>query len=454
VTTTSPVQVRSHSQRRTAGASGILVRLFDLLEREGISYCVPHGYDELPERIASDVDIIMPADVLPGRLARLLRENQQHLGGRIVQWLGDRAHFIVLAGYNPDGSRCFLQLHVDSDYVLNRRVICPGPVLLDGRQRHKQWYVPSSDVEFACLLARRITKGQLDERSRRTLVRLYQHCPDACRDRTSELFGASAAAVIDDLRQVRPRQVSLRRQLLWRATFRHLGALMKHTVGALGRRAARVFQLDRGLHVVLLGPDGSGKSSVLRAVSHDLAPAFADTKRRSFPPGLRNRGKDVGTNSTPHEQAPRSFVGSCVRAVAYWFAYEQFGYPFTVRREKARNELIFHDRHLVDALVDPRRYRYTGPRWLLRLVWALLPKPDLVVLLDAPAETTHARKREVPLAETQRQREGYLALVQKLSYGRVIDASQPLGRVIADVDDAILDCLGSRAACQRRLGSS
>ena len=69
------------------------------------------------------------------------------------------------------------------------------------------------------------------------------------------------------------------------------------------------------------------------------------------------------TCTTPHEVPPRSAAASVLRALLYWLAYCGPGYLVTVRPALARLALVVHDRHLVDALVDPRRYRYTGPAW-------------------------------------------------------------------------------------------
>jgi thymidylate kinase len=79
-----------------------------------------------------------------------------------------------------------------------------------------------------------------------------------------------------------------------------------------------------------------------------------------------------------------------------------------------------------------------------------MPKPDLVILLDAPAELVQSRKREVPLAETVRQRKAYLTLVRGLQNGRVVDASQPFERVTEALNDLIIEHL--RARTLRRLG--
>jgi thymidylate kinase len=66
-----------------------------------------------------------------------------------------------------------------------------------------------------------------------------------------------------------------------------------------------------------------------------------------------------------------------------------------------------------------------------------MPQPRLWVLLDAPAEILQARKQEVTPDESARQRQAYLSLVRKQQNYVIVDASQPLGQVITDVEHAI-----------------
>ena len=108
------------------------------------------------------------------------------------------------------------------------------------------------------------------------------------------------------------------------------------------------------------------------------------------------------------------------------------------------------DRYYHDRLVDPLRYRYGGPMWLARWVGKLIPMPDLWILLDAPAEVLQARKQEVSFSETTRQRGAYLALMREMDNTVVVDASQPLDKVVADVNAAILRFLAERT--RKRLG--
>ncbi len=147
----------------------------------------------------------------------------------------------------------------------------------------------------------------------------------------------------------------------------------------------------------------------------------------------------------------RSPVASTIRAICYWLAYQSIGHLFTIRVERARCCLSLHDRHFVDTLVDPRRYRYAGPNRLLHLIWRITPKPDLLICLAPPPQIIQARKPEVPPDETARQCLEYRSLARKLSMASVFDTSVPLAQTLREVARILIDHMAARTRQQLRV---
>jgi thymidylate kinase len=198
------------------------------------------------------------------------------------------------------------------------------------------------------------------------------------------------------------------------------------------------------LKIVILGPDGAGKSSVIQGLMANMNwMGRVATVRHLKPFFIVPRRYKGGINVDPHGKQPRSSLSSLIK-IFIWLIEE---WCANLLQDK-RSALLICDRYYHDLLVDPKRYRYGGPLWAARLVGNLIPQPTLWVLLDAPAEVLQERKQEVPLEETVRQRHAYLAFVRDQRKHVTIDASQSLDKVIADVEYAIIgsicECKGNR----------
>ena len=113
---------------------------------------------------------------------------------------------------------------------------------------------------------------------------------------------------------------------------------------------------------------------------------------------------------------------SAARLFAHFLDY-WLGYWLVIRPVLARSCLVVFDRYFDDILIDPERYRYGGPSWLARMLRLLIPKPDLMLVLDAPEEVVLSRKQEIAPEEVQHQRRLYSEYQNRISNGWIIDAT-------------------------------
>ena len=120
-------------------------------------------------------------------------------------------------------------------------------------------------------------------------------------------------------------------------------------------------------------------------------------------------------------------------ALAFVVADWWVGYWTRIVHQRAKHGLVVFDRHLVDLLADPRRYRYGGPAWLARAACRLVPRPDVLVVLDAPPAIVRARKQEVPPAESERQRLAYRRLAADRAGAHLVDAAAAPDEVVQAV---------------------
>ena len=414
--------------------SHVLGAVFELLDRSRISYCLVHGYERLPESWGSDIDIVVERSLSTKQLLDLLSEHKQEIGAEILKVSGS---FVTLLCKPENGLPTFLLLDFCHDYSVDQHHLCSAEQILQDRRGHLNFWIPAPSVEFECLLARSLLKDKLDEATCAKLSMLFAADRVAAKNIIAERWAEDQAASIvaaassgnwhGIIGSAADFTKSLKRKLFRTSPGRAGLEILRIAYARLTR-----FLRPQGISIALLGPDGAGKSSAITALEEALAPLFARNELRGFAPSLRELLKRAPTDArTPHALAPRSPLLSLLRA-AYWALYGLAGHGF-IYWAKARATLVLYDRHFIDILVDPVRYRYGGPKWALRLIWHIMVKPDLIILLTGPAEVLQARKNELTLAETERQCRDYLALVAPLRTSRIINTDQPFDEVARDV---------------------
>lgn len=442
-----------------ANDRGLFEQMIRSFESAGMPYCILAGYDTYPQHIPSDVDFMIHPD-WSARLPTLIAAIATASGAHLIQAIHHEttATYFVLA-HRHGATLTYLHPDSSSDYRRHGRLWLRAESVLENRRRHPQgFWIPSAADAFAYYLIKKLDKGNLDEQQARQLSARYAEDRHACTLVLQALLPTPEASVIEAAARtacavsappwsvVNQGMERMRRALYAQAPREPLRGRLRQAM----RDLRRVFERCRrptGFSIVFLGPDGCGKSSVIAQLAPQLAPAFRQVEYRHLRPGPLPRTATMPVTD-PHAQQPRGLPGSLAKLLHFWASY-LFGALFWLYPRCACSTLVIFDRYFQDILVDPRRYRYAAPAAPARWLGGLLPQPDMVFILDAPAETLQARKREVPLQESARQRAAYLKLAAEFRQVAVIDASRPLEQVISDVLGHVIVFMELRTA--RRL---
>lgn len=184
-----------------------------------------------------------------------------------------------------------------------------------------------------------------------------------------------------------------------------------------------------GVVVVVTGPDGSGKTEVAqRLVDKVLAPPVLHLHHR--PALLPSRTRHDGPVTEPHAQVPYPVWLSALKLIYLWADFVA-GWWLRVRPVVGRGGSVVLERGWWDLAVDPRRYRLAPLGGMVRLLGAVLPRPDVTLVLTADPAILLARKQELPAQELQRQVATWQALAAGPMRAVEIDAARSVQEVFA-----------------------
>lgn len=255
-----------------------------------------------------------------------------------------------------------------------------------------------ADGFFALLLHVLLDKRAVDERHARTLELLAPAALDSAVARSLFASTAGAETVIRAAADGRWDQAAS-----WARSLRG-GSPAGSAARAFAKRVGwRLTPLRRrGLTVALLAPDGAGKTTLIAALA------------RTFPIPVRTIY--MGLYRNPRRRLPPG-VGLASRLALQWLRYARAAY------HRRRGRVVLFDRYTDDASIAERA---AGARDRLRrrLLVRVVPRPDLLVVLDAPAEELFRRKGEHDLAILERARAHYLNVAERSPGAVVLDATR------------------------------
>ncbi len=432
--------------------SGFLRELFRALQAARVRYCVLHGWAELPETLASDLDLVVhPADrdCLPKILADVRALGYLPVQFRNYEVEGFRIDFAWQDGHTTR----FAGVDFVFEYRYAGLILASADFLLSDREWDlRGFWIASPRVEFAYLLMKKTVKAVVSPAQQARLAFLLQQIGFAqALGLATELFGTGMGArVVDGCAAGRladlisPLNRALRRRHFRRRPF----DLVRYHIADVFRLCRRWLQ-PTGLAIVVLGPDGVGKNTLINNLAQTLQPGFRRVCLYHWRPGVVRRLKSAGLPVTkPHGRAPHGTFASVFSFL--WFLLDFWlGYVWDIRPKLTRSALVMFNRYYPDLLVDSRRYRYGGPGWLPRVFAPLVPCHNrLTLVLDAPTETIRSRKRELAADEVERQRGRYLQLARELPHAQVVDASGPVEEAVTQASAAVLQYLTERFTTQ------
>ena len=429
----------------------LLGAVIDALNGSGAAYCILHGWTRLGDGLATDIDVAMEPTGLVAfeqalrttRFAEIVQLINYEVGG----------YFFVIRSTDAAPATC-LSVDVIVDYRAEGRIYLRNQDLLKDRTRWNDLWIAGQESELAYLLIKKVSKLTLPLHQKVRLNELCRTDPQRATAVITRLFGHRwgrqldrwiAASEWPEFESSLPRlRRALRRQALHKDP---LNAVRYHLSDV--RRLWQRSCYPTGLFIALLGPDGAGKSTLITNLRSALSAPFRQSRTFRLRPDIFQLNSNA-TDPRPHEKPPLPYLLCFLKALVFILDYV-VGYHLYVRPKLVRSDLVLFDRYYDDIFIDPRRYRYAGPQWLLRFVYAFVPRPDLFLVLNAPVDALLARKNEVPRIEARRQALEYVNFAARLPNAFILDATLPPDQLVKVAADVCMTYMRDRYQGRRHL---
>ena len=205
-----------------------------------------------------------------------------------------------------------------------------------------------------------------------------------------------------------------------------------------------------GMFLVLIGPDGCGKTTIAEALLSsqmlkkkfdnifyfhtnfpflpsliELLSVFGIVVKREQFANDENQSESYVERSflenafkTTEREQPHNKFRSMINPIYYGFNY-LLGHLWILKQRRKGNYFIIFDRYFYEYMIQKAFLRC--PKWLLKSILKIIPKPDIVVLLKNDPKIIIERKQEISIDEVARQLEVCEVLIRKYPNGFIVD---------------------------------
>lgn len=422
----------------------LILKVFENWDKRQIQYCILRNYEDIYERIDNDVDILVD----PQRYNEALDIMQNT--AKEEKW---RLHLIIpkdhLIGihFNKIVNDELNLIHIDlfKDIAWKGLSLINTKTILASRQKFKGIYIPNRTIEsIIMLLGRLMHQGHIKNKYKiyirdsviqdtknfeNTILHLFHH------NIVEKIIYSIREQQWQDIeKNINKIKSSFIRKKIEKNIFKYLLDKIQYYIYLITKIVH-----PKGICIALLGPDGSGKSSVSKGIIENLKKTFGENVKVShWRPRIlpdikslltRNKNQTIMDVSEPHKLEPYSCTVSFVRFLYYWLDYV-IGYFALILPTRIKGGMVIFDRYYYDYYIDKRRFRLNISDSILKIFEKLVPKPDKVFYLRSEPQIIYNRKNELPLKEIDRQIKELDKLFNRLKKGTIIETSEDIDIVI------------------------
>ena len=397
-----------------------------------VPYCIINGYKELNNK-DSDIDILLKKSDLK-KVEDLLKKNFK--SEKLVQ----------IYHHDLYAKNCFLWnkekkelLNLDIYGRLDRRgvVFFNEKEIFETLKYYKGIPILSSEKEFIYYLIKKLDKKDFSEKVFSYLRELYFESEEKSKEVIKKFLRNESVNVIKAFEKNNINLID-KKKILKEFDKNRKNAFFEKTLNFF-RIIKRIIK-PTGISVAFLGPDGSGKSTVINELKKRQLP-FRRIDYFHLKP-LKKRNNNTIIVEDPHKYPPYSKIKSFVKLIYFVYQYN-IGWIKNILPLKIRSSLVIFDRYYDDILVDKKRYRISLGDFWVKFFRNFIPKPDLYFVLVTEPETIYERKQEVSFEELKNQVKKYEQLVDNKKYIK-IDVNKKPEEIVDEIVNILMEKMSER----------
>jgi len=377
--------------------------IFLNFNNENINYSILHGLDDYPEKLGRDLDILINKKSL-NKAIDICKKYLSAYGWEIIEpnkiW-GRR-----IVAFNGDES---IELHFLTKIVWRNMLFVSEPLPNIRLYNFKvdKWAYFVKTVLLPLLSEYKI----IDLRKNDIIILQNNFSTLLEQDIVTNKIVFKNKGIILDLIENKQQNYNLHKILklkLLKDTFIHYPFSSLSLSLSLAKRKVLQLCSPCGPIIVILGPDGIGKSTVINELKKKLSNTiFTKVITRHWRPGILPNlrvltKKDLVVNDS---HAPRRIPGKYALLRLLYYLIDYFiGFYLKDRIDSSKQRVIIYDRHYLDMYIDPFRYGIKSNKLML-FVWGIMPKVDAILYLTSDSATIYSRKNELNIVEIEDQLE-------------------------------------------------
>lgn len=432
----------------------LLEEVFKVINESNLDYCIQNKYEMMPEEIPSDIDMMYrnaSEEDLDNLVSKVAKETGLIVTQKICQGYFEYTYIISY----PCPQKYF-QLQLDFYRAISRRGylnIMPAEEMLENKRFYKCFYVPDPYIEFKYMWIRRTIKHDMNNEHIEIAKKLYLNNPEKYIEQLKKDFGAEVSSLVLEILDKNDVEIFNRNFEVFNSAAKRISrknaslpVRLKYTAFMLGTVIPKRIFHKCGLSVAFIAPDGAGKSTIINRVKETVSGSFYGVNLYYMRPHLfKNLGhynklnptEEAATNDNPHGVVCDGVFKSAVRFFFYNLDF-QLGTLLKINRKKINKQLVIFDRYYYDYFADMKRYKYSLPAWFPAAFEWMIPKPDMVFVLDGNPEVLYERKKELPISELEKQCSVFHQLAQNRKNFYAINVNRDVDTIVDEVTETIL----------------